>query len=237
MNPPLGVALEQPKNDFLCSFHIIKGKSGVPAKKKWKYSGSWWVHTDHRARWKSGCLLLCDTKTIVCIHLSGVQRQIRFCALHVRLYFGTLFTAKRICNCIIVFFLFQRGHRFWRLPMWQSVHIRPLCMQFVFHLIGVWQSACPPGLLPVRRRQTHALSHTHTVIKQNRAVWRYVPRDRRCGTRLEANFDLVHSYNWCSAANVQNKEDNAANKTEPTGSCYTEKNSPTWRGRKWTITD
>lgn len=140
-------------------------------------------------------------------------------------------------NLQLFFFLFQRGHRFWRLPMWQSVHIRPLCMQFVFHLIGVWQSACPPGLLPVRRRQTHALSHTHTVIKQNRAVWRYVPRDRRCGTRLEANFDLVHSYNWCSAANVQNKEDNAANKTEPTGSCYTEKNSPTWRGRKWTITD
>lgn len=31
---PMWVALEQTKNDFLCSLHIIKGKSGGPAKKK-----------------------------------------------------------------------------------------------------------------------------------------------------------------------------------------------------------
>lgn len=61
VNSPMWVPLEPTKNGFLCSFHIIKGESGVPAKKKWKCSASWWVHTDHSARWMSGCLLLCDT--------------------------------------------------------------------------------------------------------------------------------------------------------------------------------
>lgn len=60
----------------------------------------------------------------------------------------------------------KEGTDFWSPPMWQSVHIRPLCMQFVFHLIGVWQSACPPGLLPVKTQtKSRSLSLTHTHHK------------------------------------------------------------------------